>query len=93
MKIIDAFNNSRNRHLDLKKMFDAIGEDTCACIAAGCVTLATLWANAWEEGGGDNLDDSKLVAINTVILKDLYNDFNFLPSYLLTNPALKDSLR
>ena len=50
-------------------MFDMLGDATCACIAAGCETLASLWASAWQEGGGSNIGDDKLAAIAPDVLK------------------------
>lgn len=93
MTIINAFNASKTPRLNLQHMFDLLGKDTCSCMADGCVALAALWASAWEEGGGKNIADNKLIAIDTGVLKDLYNDFNFLPAYALNDARLKAYLK
>jgi hypothetical protein len=93
LTIIEAYNQSRNQRLDYKKMFAALEKKTYSCLAAGCITLAELWATAWEEGGGAVIEDEKLAAIPRSVLQDLYNNRDFLPAFRLTDEALKKYLQ
>jgi hypothetical protein len=69
----------------IQLMWQDLGERTIDCIADGCLRLAALWAAAWKEGGGDQIPDSQLVAIEQDTLRALYRDRTFVPSMTLAD--------
>ncbi|MFN8513865.1 MAG: hypothetical protein U0841_15040 [Chloroflexia bacterium] len=82
MEVIDAYNGASGQ-ARIPHMWDAVGERTISCIARGCRVLAEIWASAWLEGRGDDIDEAQLVRIKTQTLMDLYNDAAFLPALRL----------
>jgi hypothetical protein len=93
MDIITAFDaaqgNGRNL---LDQMWDTLGDRTISCISAGCVCLASIWASAWNEGGGENIDDAQLGPVNRADLQALYHQKDFAASYRLTDPTFAADL-
>lgn len=65
----------------LAMLWDKFGDQTIQVMAAGCRHLALLWESAWEEGQ-QNL--SNLDASSPDDLKSLYDQKEFLQSFLLT---------
>ena len=63
-------------------MWESFGEKTIDVITDGCQFLALLWDSAWAEGGG-NHTITKLEAVDTDTLVNLYMDKSFLPSKTL----------
>lgn len=55
-------------------------DETIACIADGCRTLAMLWESAWVDGQGAAVPDAKLKAIGKRTLQKIYEAQDFLPS-------------
>lgn len=74
---------------DMEELFDKVGEQTIANFNNGCLTMAIIWQSAWEEGGGDLIDQSELVAIHRDRLIELYEDKSFVPSFALDKLMLK----
>lgn len=91
MDIINAFNEGNGRDL-LPHMWDVLGDRMISCMADGCMCMASLWASAWEEGGGKNIDDSMLGAVAHEDLQALYNRKDFVASYRLTDPEFAATL-
>ncbi len=91
MDIINAYNEGRGRDL-VSHMWSILGDRMISCMADGCICQATLWASAWEEGGGKNIDDSMLGAVAREDLKALYNRKDFVASFRLTDPEFATNL-
>lgn len=80
--IIDAFNEKQGRER-ADYMWKTLGKKTNQIMAEGCLTLATIWESAWNEGNGDSQLNGKSTEFNTETLKKLYMDKNFLTAYRL----------
>ena len=91
MDIIQAFNDAGGAQR-LPHMFDVLGDRTVARLAAGSLALARLWSSAWAEGGGADVPDAALVAIEQQELVGLYTNVAFAPSFRLTDPAFAATL-
>jgi hypothetical protein len=93
LNVVDAYNEVSG--LDrIDHMFEVLGDRTVSCISEGCLTLATLWESAWKEGNGDHtISDDKLVSVERLSLKDLYEDKWFLEAFRLTDTGYVDALR
>jgi hypothetical protein len=92
LDIINAFNGADvGQRLD--DMWDALGKRTVACMAAGSLRMAALWASAWREGHGTTkIAAAKLVAVDRKTLKHLYDDKEFLPAFRLQDPKFAAAL-
>ncbi|TRW21090.1 hypothetical protein FMM05_20595 [Flavobacterium zepuense] len=86
--IVDVFIRNRS----VKDLYDNFGPDTQQTIANGIHTMGIIWQSAWEEGRGDTLT-AQLIEISQQDLMKLYKDLDFVPSYRLNDPKLKDKLR
>jgi hypothetical protein len=62
---------------------DTVRNATIESLADSVKLLAELWTSAWKAGGGDEIADSKLSAIDEDELDALYRDKNFAPSLSL----------
>jgi len=80
-----------NRRTD--DMWEALGKKTVTCMAGGCLRMASLWASAWREGGGNKIAASKLGEVGQDELMDLYNDKSFLPAFRLQDPGFAAALK
>ena len=58
-------------------MWGPLKARTIKCFVKGSQNLATLWESAWKEGGGAKVPQGKLGAIDTAVLRKLYNDKTF----------------
>jgi hypothetical protein len=74
-----------NNHIS--DLWDAVGDDTAACIAEGALTLAMLWQSAWVEGKGDQTvaADSLDQQVSKSWLRARYGKAAFAPSDWLRN--------
>ena len=85
--IVDNFAENRS----VKSLWEAFGEDTKQTIANGSHTMAVIWQSAWVEGNGDKL----AIPVQAIAEKDLmkwYKNLDFVRSYKLNDPALKELL-
>jgi hypothetical protein len=73
-------------------MFELLGNRTASCLAEGCIELASVWENAWAEGNGNQIDDNNLGTLNSIELKNLYENREFLPAYKLQENEFADIL-
>jgi hypothetical protein len=89
LKIIKVFNDTGG---NLTKMFDALRKDTITCMADGCVTLASLWASAWREGGGSAITADQLGAVDKGRLQTFYKERKLIPAFIMTNPKFAQQL-
>jgi hypothetical protein len=85
--VIEAFHLATGQ-ARVPAMWEALGERTTTCIAAGSLLLATLWESAWQEGGGGSIATNALRAQSRVRLRTLYNDRAFLPALRLHEMAV-----
>ncbi|HEX8847042.1 MAG TPA: hypothetical protein VF791_20535 [Pyrinomonadaceae bacterium] len=92
IKVIEAFNDAQQNNR-IPDMWNALGAKTITCMAGGCLRMASIWASAWKEGGGGNIANSKLVAIEHDELMSLYNDKNFLPAFRLQDEEFAEALQ
>jgi hypothetical protein len=76
MKIIDT-HNAATGAARTKLMFDTLGNKTAECMGDGSLRLASLWASAWKEGGGNAIVTNKLVARDRGDVKKLYDTKTF----------------
>lgn len=67
----------------LATLFSTFGEKTIEVMSFGCQHLARLWESAWAEGKGDTTIRD-VGASEQSALADLYNQHDFLQSFLLT---------
>ena len=72
---------------------EALENEVIDCIAEGCLCLAKLWESAWKEGNGDQMPNAKLVSINLLSLKDLYEDKFFSEAFKLADRGYIDALK
>jgi hypothetical protein len=86
LQVIEVFSATSGRGR-IRRMWEALGDRTTTCMADGCLALATLWENAWHEGGGNTIDHSDLGPIDPDDLKHLYDDATFLPALRLDEMA------
>ena len=91
LTVIDAYNDAEGRER-IPRMFELVGKKTIACMAEGCLRLASLWASAWKEGGGNAIPTTQLVEVKRGKLKTLYNNPDFLPAIRLQDPAFPGEL-
>ncbi|MGE5375519.1 MAG: S1/P1 Nuclease [Bacteroidota bacterium] len=92
MTIIEAFNANKGNQ-QLPHMWDVLKDDTANCMAAGALCLASLWASAWKEGGGNKIKADQLGPVSQDALKKLYTNSSFLPSYQLKDKEFKKALQ
>ena len=92
LDIITAYNDSDKNGHRMKDFFDIVGDNTISCIADGCLQLASIWQNAWNEGNGNKVSKSKLGHIDKEDLKNLYDDKQFLESFRLQDPEFLAAL-
>ena len=59
-------------HERLEHMFQILGDKIIDVISEGCITLATIWENAWKAGNGDQISDDKITLIDSDNLQELY---------------------
>lgn len=78
-EVIEAYNQYSGRER-LPHMWEVLGDRTIDCMAEGAVYLAEMWENAWQEGGGNRISNSKLGPVSKAALKRLYLNKNFLES-------------
>lgn len=79
-KILDVFDAVGKKP---KAMWPDLKQKTIATFVRGSLNLAMLWESAWKQGNGDKIASSKLAAIPTGALMNLYNDDNFVKSMWL----------
>jgi hypothetical protein len=74
-----------------QKLWDATGDRTMECLAAGAICLADLWDSAWREGKGETrFTKTELkTAINKNKLRALYNTKTFLESNWLKDMSFE----
>lgn len=81
--IVDAYNKANLPADRLTTLWDNFSTDTIALMAQGCICMADIWASAWKDGGGEQIPQNKLTAIDPQALSDLYNRADFFPSMAL----------
>ncbi len=81
---------SRNR---ARLMWAEFGDRTAQCMALGSLRLASLWQSAWVEGGGNQIANNRLVAINKNTLRGKYTRQTFLESFSLRQLADQNILQ
>ena len=59
------------------------GTETTTAMADGCRTLAMLWDSAWAEGGGNQIEQTKIRKITQKSLQKIYESQDFVPSKAL----------
>ena len=95
LDVIESFSEQSNTSR-IQNMFNDLGKRTTACMAGGSLRLASLWASAWKEGGGGNIANTKLGAVDRDDLKALYgnkeNVDKFLPAFRLQDPKFAEAL-
>ncbi|NUO52291.1 MAG: hypothetical protein HOV80_25840 [Polyangiaceae bacterium] len=79
--IVDTFIDTEG---DLDVMWSRLGRPTAERIIDGANVLASIWKSAWEKGGGPNLDESVLGAIDPAALSELYRTTSFARSVWIT---------
>ena len=89
--IIKAYNEKTGTQR-LPHMWETLKKNTTFCMAEGSLCLASIWASAWKEGGGNKFKDSQLGTVQRNDLKALYNDKGFLPAFRLSDPDLAKDL-
>jgi hypothetical protein len=77
--IIDGDDPSKGPKERAEILFQSFSDQTAQCIADGCLTLASLWYTAWQEGDGDS-NMSDLGPRNRDDLKNLYKSPKFVPA-------------
>jgi hypothetical protein len=90
MEIIDAFNAVRGAERKAH-LWEVVGTRTIECVRQGCVSLASLWESAWQEGQGGKIRVQDLKRIPQTTLARVYNEKAFLtPVWLdaMTNQGL-----
>jgi hypothetical protein len=92
LEIIEVYVQGSNTNNRLKHMFELLGNRTASCLAEGCIELASVWENAWAEGNGNQIDDNNLGTLNSIELKNLYENREFLPAYKLQENEFADIL-
>jgi hypothetical protein len=68
-------------------MWEEFKGRTARCMALGSLRLASLWQSAWVEGGGDQIANNRLIAVNKTTLKNKYVKPSFLVSLNLRELA------
>jgi len=91
MKIINTHNEDTGAERT-KHMFEVLGNKTAECIGEGSLRLASLWASAWKEGGGNDIGPTKLVERDRGEIKKLYNRKTFLEAFRLKEPGFQTAL-
>ncbi|MGE5345551.1 MAG: hypothetical protein ACM3JH_06330 [Acidithiobacillales bacterium] len=76
MEIVNAYAAGRD-------LWESFGSATVKTLVQGVLSLGGIWQSAWEEGGGDSIPASKLVAVVEDDLVKLYSDPTFIPSLTL----------
>ncbi len=98
LEIVNSFiNNSSGSDLGesnrVDEMFKEIGQATIQCMQEGCLYLATLWDSAWKMGQGDSIVNTEnLVKRDTDVMRNIYQDNEFLKSLLLSDPQYQQLL-
>jgi hypothetical protein len=92
LEIIEVFNQGSNTNNRLKYMFELLRNKTASCLAEGCIKLASVWENAWTEEDGNQIDDNNLASVNSIELKNLYENRDFLSAYSLQDNEFIDIL-
>jgi hypothetical protein len=92
LEIIEAF-NAASGEARIPHLWDATGERTIACLAAGSRCLADLWESAWSEGNGTAIAADRLGPVDRRTLRRLYNDETFLPALRLREMEEAGTLR
>jgi hypothetical protein len=87
IRVIEAYNDVPGGQQRTEHMFNTLGKKTAACMADGCLRLASLWASAWKEGNGNKIANAKLGPIDRNELKKLYNTKSFLEAFRLQEPG------
>lgn len=88
IEVIEIYNEMSGRDR-IPNMWSKLSERTFECMADGCLTLATLWQSAWNEGKGSKIAVSKLKEISKARLMELYNDKKFVKAYRLQEEGFK----
>ncbi len=76
MEIVDAYAAGRD-------LWQSFGSGTVKTLVQGVLTLAGIWQSAWDEGSGDEIPASQLVAVGEDDLVRLTSDPTFIPSLTL----------
>ncbi|HET7344823.1 MAG TPA: hypothetical protein VFJ05_03010 [Nitrososphaeraceae archaeon] len=77
----------------LESLLASGGNRTIDCIVEGCLCIAKLWKSAWKGGNGDQIPNAKLVSVDLLSPKDLYEDKFFLEAFKLTDRGYIDALK
>jgi hypothetical protein len=90
--IINAFNSSRDSRIDYEQMWNILKDKTIENLANGSLKMAIIWQSAWVEGKGENIPKNKIVEVDKQVLMDLYNDYEFVKSFKLSDSRFKNVL-
>ena len=88
IEIIETY-NEKSGQARLSNMWSKLSDKTFECMGDGCLTLASLWQSAWNEGQGSKVAASKLKEIPKTRLMELYNDKTFLEAFRLQEAGFK----
>ena len=86
MDIVEAYAKSLTALAKNKRagnLWDKFGTETTAAMVDGCRTLAMLWDSAWAEGGGNQVEQTKIRKITQKSLQKIYESQDFVPSKAL----------
>jgi hypothetical protein len=86
MEVIKLFNSDSGVSRG-EKMWKKLRDPILETMADGALTLAKIWESAWKEGGGDAFPGNKLAAVDPSVLRDLYDDKEFLKASWLREMA------
>ena len=88
IEVIEIY-NEMSGHARIPNMWSKLSERTFECMADGCLTLASLWQSAWNEGQGSKIAASKLKVISKTRLMELYYDKTFVEAFRLQEEGFK----
>jgi hypothetical protein len=75
-----AVTNAAQQHEAATKLWKTFGTRTAKVMSDGCRTLAMLWDSAWKEGNGQLVSAGSLGEVSATVLRDIYEQQNFLKS-------------
>jgi hypothetical protein len=91
-EICISFAENIGKRKKYDNMWEDLGTKTIENIAWGCHMMAVLWESAWVTGKGDRFSDGALIELDQQVLKDLYNDPDFVPSFRMKDKRFADLL-
>jgi hypothetical protein len=83
--ICNAYNQEHSPAARSNRLWNDFGEATMDSLVEGIKCLGDIWESAWQEGGGNQIAQSRLRAISTDTLSRIYRDRNFVVSLSLSH--------